>query len=729
LAAASPNWESSFNGFTLGPDGDMWGTDYTNQIARITPSGSFSEFSIPTQGGSPFAITTGGDGNLWFGEQIGFTNNLIEKMTPAGVFTAYPLPFSVDLAEGIMYGTPNAITAGPDGNLWFATNDGKVGRITPAGTVTGFPVPGATDLAGITVGPGGTLWFSGETATHAIVGYMTVVGAATIFPVPSGSFGGEITLGPDGNLWFTADGTGSEICKVTPSGIVSEFPVPGAALDRAISIAPGSDGNLWFVERNSQVVGTITPSGVVDELSLPIPPRWSIFPGPGQTLWLTGFPNSYGYNVIDQLSPDNVSLSAHPGVAFTGTVASFIDPDTLLDASHFTATIGWGDGSTSTGTVAGEGGEFTVSGTHSYAEEGPFTVSVNLLETAPGTAGVTVTAPVTVVGPVSRFVVSGVPTPSTAGAAGSITVTAEDAYGNTVTGYTGTIHFTSSDPQAALPADYTFTAADAGVHTFVLTLKTAGAQSLTATASGGITGTQADITVNPAAAASLVVAGFPSPVASGMAGMVTVTVRDAFGNLASGYRGTIHFTSSDPQAVLPAEYTFTGADGGVHTFRLTLKTAGVQSVAAADTVNPSLTASQTRITVNRLLVLDTVGIFDPATATWYLRNSNSSGPPNLGPFGYGAAGWIPVVGDWNGDSKATIGVVDPATMTWYLRNENSAGSPDVATPFPYGAPGWIPVVGDWNGSGHTGIGVFDPSTGTWYLRNEDSPGLPDAGVF
>ena len=54
-----------------------------------------------------------------------------------------------------------------------------------------------------------------------------------------------------------------------------------------------------------------------------------------------------------------------------------------------------------------------------------------------------------------------------------LTVKAVDAFGNTVTGYTGTVHFSSTDTQADLPADYTFTAADAGVHTFTVGLKTA----------------------------------------------------------------------------------------------------------------------------------------------------------------------------------------------------------------------------------------------------------------
>ena len=54
----------------------------------------------------------------------------------------------------------------------------------------------------------------------------------------------------------------------------------------------------------------------------------------------------------------------------------------------------------------------------------------------------------------------------------------------------------------------------------------------------------------------------------------TVTAYDAYGNLATGYVGTVHFTSSDPKAVLPANDTFTAADAGVHTFWVTLSTPG-----------------------------------------------------------------------------------------------------------------------------------------------------------
>src|SRR5262249_34692802 len=168
----------------------------------------------------------------------------------------------------------------------------------------------------------------------------------------------------------------------------------------------------------------------------------------------------------------------------------------------------------------------------------------------------------------TRLNVSGFPGTITAGVAGRFTVTAKNADGATNTGYRGTVHFTSSDPQAVLPGNYTFTAADQGVHTFSATLRTAGSQSITTTdtAVSSGAGAQAGITVNAAAASRFTVAGFPSPVTAGVAGSFTVTSLDAYGNRATGYRGTVRFTSSDTKAVLPGNYSFTAPDAGMHNF-------------------------------------------------------------------------------------------------------------------------------------------------------------------
>src|SRR5205085_2134946 len=122
-----------------------------------------------------------------------------------------------------------------------------------------------------------------------------------------------------------------------------------------------------------------------------------------------------------------------------------------------------------------------------------------------------------------------------------------------------TVRFTSTDGKAALPGNYTFVAADNGSHLFSggATLKTAGGQMITATdmATSSITGTSSGVAVSPAGASKFTLAA-PSNGTAGTKLSVTVTALDAYGNTASGYTGTVHFTSTDGQAVLPDDYNF-----------------------------------------------------------------------------------------------------------------------------------------------------------------------------
>jgi hypothetical protein len=200
----------------------------------------------------------------------------------------------------------------------------------------------------------------------------------------------------------------------------------------------------------------------------------------------------------------------------------------------------------------------------------------------------------------TNFTVTGYPSPTTAGAWHSLNVTVLDAYGNVATGYVGTVHFTSSDAKAVLPASYTFTSGNAGHRIFWAAFKTAGAQTITATdtVNAGITG-QASVTVVANAARTLQFSNLPGSVVAGVAQTFTLTAKDAFGNVATSYGGTVHFTSSDPQAVVPANYTFAGSDAGVHVFTngLAFRTTGEQSFTATDTAHSALTVTQINILV------------------------------------------------------------------------------------------------------------------------------------
>ncbi|HEY0512536.1 MAG TPA: hypothetical protein VGH73_11565 [Thermoanaerobaculia bacterium] len=94
----------------------------------------------------------------------------------------------------------------------------------------------------------------------------------------------------------------------------------------------------------------------------------------------------------DVLSGTPRTFAAPSGASFTTTVASFSDTLTANVAADFTATIDWGDATTSAGTVSGGGGTFQVSGTHTYAAPGTYPVMVTLADDAPGTATATVTS-------------------------------------------------------------------------------------------------------------------------------------------------------------------------------------------------------------------------------------------------------------------------------------------------------------------------------------------------
>ena len=127
-----------------------------------------------------------------------------------------------------------------------------------------------------------------------------------------------------------------------------------------------------------------------------------------------------------------------------------------------------------------------------------------------------------------------------------------------------------------------------------------GSYVLRLSASDGLLSTNANVnvTVNPGVAASFTVAGLTTPRVAGVSGNVTVTARDSFGNIATGYLGTVQFSSSDGMAALPANYAFTAGDAGVHAFAVTLNTVGTQSIAVNDTVSGAIVGSQTGITVN-----------------------------------------------------------------------------------------------------------------------------------
>ncbi len=151
-------------------------------------------------------------------------------------------------------------------------------------------------------GPDGNLWFTDNTSSQ--IGRMTPSGQITEFPLPNANFNDSffvpvgIAAGPDDNLWFTeCDSYGQGGCKIgriTPQGKVTEFPLPASsAFNEAGSIIAGPDGNLWFTgcarsqDPCNDQIGRITPGGKITDFSVPSSdgPIQAITAGPDGNLW------------------------------------------------------------------------------------------------------------------------------------------------------------------------------------------------------------------------------------------------------------------------------------------------------------------------------------------------------------------------------------------------------------------------------------------------------------
>ena len=121
--------------------------------------------------------------------------------------------------------------------------------------------------------------------------------------------------------------------------------------------------------------------------------------------------------------------------------------------------------------------------------------------------------------------------------------------------------------------------------------------------------------------------------------------------------------------------------------------------------------------------IETIGVF--RNGVFFLSNSNTSSMADI-VFAFGMPGDQPVAGDWDGDGIDTVGLYRSSAITFFLRNDNSTGAPDMS--FAFGIPGDVGVAGDWDGNGQDSVGVFRPTTGNLFLRNSNTQGFADLAI-
>lgn len=159
---------------------------------------------------------------------------------------------------------------------------------------------------------------------------------------------------------------------------------------------------------------------------------------------------------------------------------------------------------------------------------------------------------------------------------------------------------------------------------------------------------------------------------------VTVIATDGFGGVMSGYRGTMHVSSTDP-AGAPVSYQFTAADGGRHTFPSLFATAGGWAVTATD---GALTGTGT---VQVPLVVASI--------------SPSSGDVHGG-------GTATIVGANFGTNRAVVGAMFGNTATTVVQSTSTS----ITVRVPPHAAGTVDVTVTVNGVSATKAGAYTYGT-------------------
>ena len=146
--------------------------------------------------------------------------------------------------------------------------------------------------------------------------------------------------------------------------------------------------------------------------------------------------------------------------------------------------------------------------------------------------------------------------------------------------YTGTLHFTSTDTAATLPANATI-----GAGTFTATLGTAGTYTVTATDTLTVAYTSG---ITAVGVNGQLVTASPATVTASTVFYFAIRARDVNDITVPSYGGTVHFATTDGAGIVPANSTLTRGEG---VFSATLNTPGTWTLTAVDTVTGSILLS------------------------------------------------------------------------------------------------------------------------------------------
>ena len=422
---------------------------------------------------------------------------------------------SVPTVEGVAFGAEVSVT--------FVSGQSTVNTTTLKAYKAESSTVNVTDGTLVSTGHGLSLTVNPLTASYfGITGGTTpTAGANDELTITAYDIYGNIDTSYDGNnknLTFTTTLTsiGSYVPKIEGSNF-------GVSIHVDFTHGVSDPGQATLVAYRAETgtihvtSGSITSTG--HDLTV------TVNPAAANTLTITTQPANAGGSV------DN-PLTTQPVIKVTDLYGNNVADGTTVTAS----VTGGGTGSLRNVTVTTTGGLATYTAL-GYSKSGEaFKIQFT---TANGHSATSNTISALNTGELDHFTLTGIATSQTAGTFSSPVVTAYDAFNNVMTGYTGTIHFTSDNTKVTLPEDYTFLAEDNGTHTFTNGVRLMGASAGCAinVADGAVTASQTGIVVNPDVADHLTFSTQPSDTLFGgiISPAIVVEVRDQFENIVTSY--------------------------------------------------------------------------------------------------------------------------------------------------------------------------------------------------
>ncbi len=247
-------------GVAVDANGNLYIADSGNNLIReISSSGVVTTLA----GGDTTGTTLNGTGlNTSFFDPVGIAvdgtfnvyvadagNNLIRKITAAGVVTSFAGNNAADSSTAKLFNNPTGVALDTKNNVYVAgyLND-DILKISPVGAISIFA--GVPDTTGSINGSGSTVRF--------------------YFP-------NSVAVDAANNV-YVADGVNNLIRKITPTGVVSTFAGSGlagatdstgtaASFNGPAGLAIDATGNIYVADSNNDLIRKITPAGVVSTIA------------------------------------------------------------------------------------------------------------------------------------------------------------------------------------------------------------------------------------------------------------------------------------------------------------------------------------------------------------------------------------------------------------------------------------------------------------------------------